>query len=230
VKDEADDDEDEEEEGQVQTPTLSSHQRQYSCPESYVSFPSHSHSHSSRNEALTPARTHRPCTPRANQTHLGKPFPLPRVDRGEEDRAGLKVFRFPTPSPNVVSNGTARDRDLKMGSRSVSPSSKARARTRGTGPYDPSLRTRRPGGMIFRRPHFRSISLHTQTHRALPPPVDSHSHDVEKDAADAGKEEERDPAHRRKLLLVGPAIAKHLQMGGGVRVKDFKGAVIGWMQ
>ncbi len=34
---------------------------------------------------------------------------------------------------------------------------------------------------------------------------------------------------KRKYLLVGPAIARHLRNGGGVRVRDNQGSVLAWL-
>lgn len=37
------------------------------------------------------------------------------------------------------------------------------------------------------------------------------------------------PRPTRTYLLVGPAIARHLRDGGGVRVRDVEGCVLGWL-
>lgn len=69
-------------------------------------------------------------------------------------------------------------------------------------------------GLLFRRTHHKSTSLGTS---AVSPSSSISSVNPQ------GQES------NRKLILVGPAICRHLQNGGSVRVKDFSGAVVGWM-
>ena len=90
--------------------------------------------------------------------------------------------------------------------------------------HDPSARNGLGAiapSLIFRRTHRKSTSLGV-TDGVIPPSSLTPSTSIGPYRPEGGEP-------NRKLILVGPAICRHLQNGGSVRVKDFSGAVVGWM-
>lgn len=90
--------------------------------------------------------------------------------------------------------------------------------------HDPSARNGLGAiapSLIFRRTHRKSTSLGV-TDGEIPPSSLTPSTSIGPYRPEGGEP-------NRKLILVGPAICRHLQNGGSVRVKDFSGAVVGWM-
>lgn len=141
----------------------------------------------------------------------------------------MNSFRFPTQagparSPNrkpLSLNGNRIDR-----ARANSPYPKdnltkasAQQQTNGTSRFNPAIIYKRsPSSASTSASMASTHSLQCQRKaemvqpQPLPPSLQSHLH-----------------APERKIILVGPAICQHLQNGGSVRVKDFTGAIVGWM-
>jgi hypothetical protein len=138
----------------------------------------------------------------------------------------MNSFRFPTQagparSPNrkpLSLNGNRADR-----ARANSPYPKdnltkasAQQQTSGASRFNPAIIYKRSRSSASASAS--ALSLQTQQRaemvqpQPLPPSLQSHLH-----------------APERKIILVGPAICQHLQNGGSVRVKDFTGAIVGWM-
>jgi hypothetical protein len=138
----------------------------------------------------------------------------------------MNSFRFPTQagparSPNrkpLSLNGNRADR-----ARANSPYPKdnltkasAQQQTSGASRFNPAIAYK--GARSSASASTPALSLQNQRKaemvqpQPLPPSLQSHLH-----------------APERKIILVGPAICQHLQNGGSVRVKDFTGAIVGWM-
>lgn len=117
----------------------------------------------------------------------------------------MKGFTFPAHSSS--------DRSPSL--RNPLPPLKRIDRTRTTCPYPcnkPAVTIKAPAIIYKRSTRPTRTDGEIVSARPLPPALQNHLY-----------------APERKIILVGPAICQHLQNGGSVRVKDFTGAVVGWM-
>lgn len=123
----------------------------------------------------------------------------------------IKSFKFPAHPDR--SGSTSPDRKPLSANKRID-----RAKASSPYPARPIGNVDNSPAMMYKRSRPSSISASSDVEmklvhpRPLPPSLECHL-----------------SAPERKIILVGPAICQHLQNGGSVRVKDFTGAVVGWM-
>lgn len=130
----------------------------------------------------------------------------------------LSTYRFPAPSRYTPTSVT---RDVKPHSHAYHPYHRHTTSTAHSNAHSRTKAISHTRSVSLQLPAFPVIRSAGRAQRSIELQRSDRERVVVK------KEEGVEAEVKRKFLLVGPRIARHLQMGGGVRVRDFEGNVIG---